>query len=85
MLTVHVRVLWSSVLVAREFLTVQLGTLTGIPGKEERFPDPSVLTAVYGLVNTPAVWWKTVWRVLGELGYLDSTSLTPACITRPTS
>lgn len=44
---------------------------TGIPD----CPDWAlvhVLTAVYGLVNAPAVWQKTVRRHLLELGYVES-------------
>ena len=45
---------------------------TGVPGKEKGSLI-QVLTAVYGLVNAPAVWRKTVRRVLDQLGYLAST------------
>ena len=44
---------------------------TGIPG----YPQTAiikVLTAVYGLVNAPAVWRKTVRRLLLDLGYTES-------------
>ena len=44
---------------------------TGIPG----YPQSAiikVLTAVYGLVNAPAVWRKTVRRLLMSLGYNES-------------
>ena len=45
---------------------------TGVPGKE-RDHLIQILTAVYGLVNAPAVWRKTVRRVLDQLGYIEST------------
>ena len=45
---------------------------SGIPGYERHWLI-RVLTAVYGLVNAPAVWRKTVRKALGELGYLEST------------
>ena len=45
---------------------------SGIPGKGKD-SIIRVLTAVYGLVNAPAVWRKTVRRVLAELGYQEST------------
>ena len=44
---------------------------TGTPG----YPQSAiikVLTAVYGLVNAPAVWRKTVRRLLISLGYSES-------------
>ena len=44
---------------------------TGIPG----YPRDALIrvqTAVYGLVNAPAIWRKTVRRILLELGYLES-------------
>ena len=44
---------------------------TGTPG----YPQSAiikVLTAVYGLVNAPAVWRKTVRRLLISLGYNES-------------
>ena len=44
---------------------------TGIPGYE-KWNLIRVLTAVYGLVNAPAVWRKTVRRLLLELGYSES-------------
>ena len=44
---------------------------TGIPGYEKTALI-RVLTAVYGLVNAPAVWRKTVRRHLTELGYQES-------------
>ena len=44
---------------------------TGIPGYEDGALI-RVLTAVYGLVNAPAVWRKTVRRHLIELGYIES-------------
>ena len=45
---------------------------SGIPGKRKDGLI-RVLTAVYGLVNAPAIWKRTVRRVLGELGYCKST------------
>ena len=45
---------------------------SGIPGKGKDYII-RVLTAVYGLVNAPAIWRKTVRRVLAELGYQEST------------
>ena len=45
---------------------------TGVPGKEKDHLI-QILTAVYGLVNAPAVWRKTVRRVLDQLGYIEST------------
>ena len=45
---------------------------SGIPGKGKD-EIIRVLTAVYGLVNAPAMWRRTVRRVLKELGYLEST------------
>ena len=44
---------------------------TGIPDVP-RHALVRVLTAVYGLVNAPAVWRKTVRRHLIELGYSES-------------
>ena len=44
---------------------------TGIPGYGKTTLI-RVLTAVYGLVNAPAVWRKTVRRLLLELGYTES-------------
>ena len=44
---------------------------TGIPGYP-RNAVIRVLTAVYGLVNAPAIWRKTVRRILIELGYTES-------------
>ena len=44
---------------------------TGIPGVP-RHALIRVLTAVYGLVNAPAIWRKTVRRLLLELGYCES-------------
>ena len=44
---------------------------TGIPGYEQNCLI-RVVTAVYGLVNAPAVWRKTVRRHLVELGYAES-------------
>ena len=44
---------------------------TGIPGYEQNCLI-RVATAVYGLVNAPAVWRKTVRRRLIELGYAES-------------
>lgn len=44
---------------------------TGIPDYD-RSCLVRVLTAVYGLVNAPAVWRKTVRRHLTELGYQES-------------
>ena len=44
---------------------------TGIPGYDSG-AIVRVLTAVYGLVNAPAVWRKTVRRHLLELGYVES-------------
>ena len=41
-------------------------------GKEKDYLI-QILTAVYGLVNAPAVWRKTVRRVLDQLGYIEST------------
>ena len=45
---------------------------SGIPGYEKHWLI-RVLTAVYGLVNAPAVWRKTVRKALDELGYVEST------------
>ena len=45
---------------------------SGIPGKGKD-EIIRVLTAVYGLVNAPAMWRRTVRRVLKKLGYLEST------------
>ena len=45
---------------------------SGIPGKEKHHLI-RVLTAVYGLVNAPAVWRKTVRKALCDLGYVEST------------
>ena len=45
---------------------------SGIPGKEKSFLI-RVLTAVYGLVDAPAMWRRTVRKVLSELGYFEST------------
>lgn len=44
---------------------------TGIPDVP-RHALIRVLTAVYGLVNAPAVWRKTVRRHLLQLGYIES-------------
>ena len=44
---------------------------SGIPGRP-KWSLIRVLTAVYGLVNAPASWRRTVRRVLLELGYLES-------------
>ena len=44
---------------------------TGIPGYDSG-AIVRVLTAVYGLVDAPAVWRKTVRRHLLELGYVES-------------
>ena len=44
---------------------------TGIPGYEQDSLI-RVLTAVYGLVNAPAVWRRTIRRLLLSLGYEES-------------
>ena len=44
---------------------------TGIPGRP-KWTLIRVLTAVYGLINAPATWRRTVRRVLLELGYSES-------------
>ena len=44
---------------------------SGIPGRPE-WSLIRVLTAVYGLVNAPSSWRKTVVRVLVSLGYSES-------------
>ncbi|CAE7830815.1 RE1 [Symbiodinium sp. CCMP2592] len=44
---------------------------SGIPGRP-KWTLIRVLTAVYGLVNAPASWRRTVRRVLLELGYVES-------------
>ena len=57
---------------------------SGIPGHEKHWLI-RVLTAVYGLVNAPAIWRKTVRRALCELGYVGppSTLVSTCCLTRP--
>ncbi|CAE7348803.1 RE1, partial [Symbiodinium necroappetens] len=44
---------------------------TGIPGKEQ-WMLVEILTAIYGLVNAPATWRRTVRKVLLSLGYSES-------------
>ena len=44
---------------------------TGIPGKEP-WMLVEILTAIYGLVNAPASWRRTVRKVLLALGYRES-------------
>ncbi|CAE7318488.1 RE1 [Symbiodinium sp. CCMP2456] len=44
---------------------------SGIPGKEE-WMLVEILTAIYGLVNAPASWRRTVRKVLLSLGYTES-------------
>ncbi|CAE7350344.1 RE1 [Symbiodinium sp. CCMP2592] len=44
---------------------------TGIPGKEQ-WMLVEILTAIYGLVNAPACWRRTVRKVLLSLGYKES-------------
>ena len=44
---------------------------SGIPGRP-KWALIRVLTAVFGLVNAPASWRRTVRRVLLELGYVEN-------------
>ena len=44
---------------------------SGIPGKEP-WVLVEILTAIYGLVNAPASWRRTVRKVLISLGYAES-------------